>query len=392
MADDFTREDGISSNNPIFKDLVNELPLEEAEKLWWLSLDAVITSTSKNQTEQSLKDWLILFKTKGSSAVSISEISARMLDVPQPQVFLIDGVETAFSSAKMRGFVEGLFRFLSSIQSNPRLSQKVTVRLFIRTDLVRVAVENVEQQIEGRDLVISWDTQSILNFALTRICDLRWFNEKFKDTVQQISAQLARLAEGAVTEPECNEFLLEIFPNKIRRNNLLTLTFLKGYFSEGLGDTASFYPRIYDTFLRSIADPAMMGTRWASIQQIEDQRVAQPLIIAAHDYASTEYLKQVAAELKNLLRLPHSIPDNQQYVDNLIEAFRGLPTPFKLDLCVEQVHRKLAESFSRLEKEVVRDSLHQMKQVGIFENRPEYAGWWRAGRLFKTALGMKYVR
>ena len=127
------------------------------------------------------------------------------------------------------------------------------------------------------------------------------------------------------------------------------------------------------------------------MRQLEADRVAQPLIIAAHDYASKEYLTQVAAELKNLLRLSDQPSENQVRVERLIEAFAGLATPFELEKCVTQVHNTLSNVFE-IEKERVRDAMQQMKRVGIFEERPGYPGWWRAGRLFKNSLGMKYVR
>jgi len=391
VADDFPDENAIASSDPILKDMVDLLLANQAgEKLWWILLDSVSTQ-SVRPARETLRAWLDKVRRSSSAAISASDIAARIQHAQDNKVYLIDGVETAFNSVQMTTFVEGLFRFLSSTQSNPQLTQKLSVRLFVRTDLVRFAVENVEQQIEGKSLHLSWDTQSILNFALSRICDLDWFRTHFSTTTAKLDGELDRLEQGAVPESECNEILLEIFPSKIRRNNLYTLTFLKDYFSEGVGDSASFYPRIYDTFLRSIADPSLMRGAGARMTQIEDDRVAQPLIIAAHDYASKEYLTQVAAELKNLLRLSDQPIDNQVRVERLIEAFGGLATPFQLEVCLPQVHSKLSNSFP-IDREKVRDAMQQMKRVGIFEDRPGYPGWWRAGRLFKNALGMKYVR
>ena len=392
VADEFPNADAIVSSDTALKDLADLLLTHNAgEKLWWILL-ASVADPFNRKPRQTLLTWLEKIKLGGASTISVNDIAVGIQKDPAARVYLIDGVETAFNSAQMATFVEGLFRFLGSIQSNPQISRGITVRLFIRTDLVRFAVENVEQQIEGRSLPLSWDTQSILNFALSRICDLDWFRTHFSATAAKLDSELERLEHGAVPESECNEILLEIFPNKIRRNNLYTLTFLKDYFSEGVGEAASFYPRIYDTFLRGIADPdtVIRGTA-ARIPQLEEGRVAQPLIIAAHDNASKEYLTQVAAELKNLLRLSDRPTENQGRVERLIEAFAGLSTPFRLEGCVVEVHRALSNSFS-VEQQQVRDAMQQMKRVGIFEDRPGYPGWWRAGRLFKNALGMKYVR
>ena len=390
VADDFPNPDAILSSDPLIKDTSDCFPLTEAEKFWWVLLDAVSRGTEKTARE-ALEDWVTRLRARGPSEVSVHQISQSIEIWDKPRVFLIDGVETAFNAGKMAAFVAGLFRFLGAIQSNSRLSQKLTVRLFIRPDLARRAVENVEQQIEGRTLTLSWDTQSILNFALARMYELEWFQKQFPTSMRRIQENLERFEDGAVPEVECNEYLLEVFPQKIRRNNLLTLTFLKDYFSEGQGESASFYPRIYDSFLRSIADPSLMGTPSARVPQMEDARVAQSLIILAHDYASKEYLKTVAAELSNLLQLADQPHENQARVDNLIEAFSGLSTPFELDRCVEDASAKLRTSFD-IDHRAVRDALQQMKRIGIFEDRPGYAGWWRAGRLFKNALGMKYVR
>jgi tetraacyldisaccharide-1-P 4'-kinase len=127
------------------------------------------------------------------------------------------------------------------------------------------------------------------------------------------------------------------------------------------------------------------------MNQIEEDRVAQPLIIAAHDYASKEYLNQVVAELKNLVQLSANPKQNEDFVEVLISAFSGLPTPFEFDKCLNQVLPRF-EEHATVSRDRIRDALQLMKQVGIFEERPGYAGWWRVGRLFKTALGMKYVR
>ncbi len=365
VADDFPDQEVVKSADPMLKDITAQLGSADGEKLWWILLDATAAHPREGRRD-ALSEWLKKLKESGSSAVVISEISQRARTQSQGHAYLIDGVETAFNSIQMATFVEGLFRFLSSVQSDGQLAQSLIIRLFIRTDLVRRAVENVEQQIEGRSLILSWDTQSILNFALSRISELNWFRDEFPACTDQLRGQIDRLEKGAVPEGECNEFLLSIFPTKIRRNNLLTLTFLKDYFSEGIGDSASFYPRIYDTFLRSIADPSMIGPKAARMNQIDDNRIAQPLIIAAHDYASKEYLNQVVAELKNLVQLSIDPKTNEELVEVLISAFSGLPTPFEFDKCLNEIVPRF-EEHGKVSRDRVRDALQLMKRVGIFE-------------------------
>ena len=38
----------------------------------------------------------------------------------------------------------------------------------------------------------------------------------------------------------------------------------------------------------------------------------------------------------------------------------------------------------------IRNAIERMKNVGMFEDRPDYSGQLRVGRLFKSSLRMKY--
>lgn len=381
----------ISSADPLFLDIAAFLFKNDApDKLWWIALDCALSAPGTSVTD-SLQNWLTDLTTLGVSSIRTSDIARRLQLLEEPRVFLIDGVETAFTSVQMPVFVQGLFRFLGVIQANAQIANKVIIRLFLRTDLVQFGSENVEQQVDGRSLTLSWDTQSILNFALSRIAALPWFRKNFETTVKQIESKANLLSEGEVPSDECGEILLQVFPTNFRRNNLLTLTFLKTYFSEGEGDTASFYPRIYDAFLRGIDRPNLIGPSAVRLPQIEDGHVGQQLIVKAHDYASEQYLQQVAAELRNLVRLSDDVKENARRVEVLLPMFRGLPTPFKVSECLQAVHLRLSAEFN-VDRDAVKSALDEMKRVGIFEDRPGYGGWWRAGRLFKNALGMKYVR
>ncbi len=390
-AEDIGSDHSINSANSYFVDLRGLLFEKNAtDMLWWVILDCALRSPNENPDE-SLAKWIDLIRQGGATAVETSAIVERIHRLDSHRTLLIDGVETAFTSSQMLQFVQGLFRFLAFMQSNTTTSSKVTIRLFLRTDLATFTGENVEQQVDGRKLELSWDTQSIFNFALSRIAALDWFRSTFPDVVQELMDKSSLLEEGGMSVEDCSEILMRIFPHKYRRNNLLTITFLKTYFSEGEGEAASYYPRIYDAFLRGIDDPKLISAAAARLKRLEDGRVGQQLIVQAHDYASGQYLKQVAAELNNLVQLSDDQAENGRRVTALLPAFGGLPTPFEIDKCVTQVHEKLTSEFT-VDKERVKSALEQMKRVGIFEDRPNYSGWWRAGRLFKNALGMKYVR
>src|SRR5439155_1655713 len=112
------------------------------------------------------------------------------------RVFLIDGVETAFRSEQLLRGIEGLFKFLLTVQSDPALAESVMIRLFLRTDLARRAFQNVEQQIAGRELTLAWNTQAIFNFVLSRVASLQWFRDNFADQVSVIEKNAEELRNG----------------------------------------------------------------------------------------------------------------------------------------------------------------------------------------------------
>lgn len=361
------------------------------EQIWWNVLSAALTvsSTSAPSFELALKDALARIQQRGTNAVTATAVAESARAERRNRVFLIDGIETAFRAERLLRAVEGLFRFLLTVQTTPDFAESVTIRLFLRTDLARRASQNVEQQTAGRELTLAWDTKSIFNFMLSRIVQLPWFQTNFTNTVGEIEARLDEVRTGMLPEDECERLLLQVFPEKIRRNNLLTLTFLRTYFSDSASEAASYYPRIYDRFLQIIANPShQLKLDFAGDAQLENGRVSSPLIFAAHKEATQDYLAQVRGELEFLLELSNDPLENKRRVDALLQAFAGLPTPFILDSCVESLRQKL----SQLQEGQIRQALGQMKEVGMFEGRPGFHGQWRVGRLFKESLGMKYVR
>jgi MinD-like ATPase involved in chromosome partitioning or flagellar assembly len=390
VASDFRAESGIPSSDGAFKDLADSLN-NDPEKFWWAILGSALEIPSFPSREKllaSLNGFAERARLNGVNSIKIKDIISLAVQQSSKRVFLIDGIETAFLSSRLLVYLEALFKFLLSLQNDPKFDGKVMVRLFLRTDLARRAFQNVEQQITGRVIYLSWDTQSILNFVLSRIAALPWFTKAFPETVQKIHNQQDILISGNLSVEECDSLLSEVFPQKIRRNNLLTLTFLKTYFSDSASETTTYYPRIYDRFLQLINDPTDLGRQFTNISKLEEGRVSQSLIFAAHERAAKDYLQQVEAELVYLLQLAQDYSKNSHRVKELLQAFAGLPTPFNLDTCVQDLRSKL-QGVSEAE---IRAALVQMREVGIFEERPGYAGEWRVGRLFKASLGMKYVR
>ena len=128
--------------------------------------------------------------------------------------------------------------------------------------------------------------------------------------------------------------LLEVFPDRLRRFNLQTLTFLKTYFSDAAGDEearAAFYPRLFDAFLRYIAHPKDLPAGTVPANALEGGRVHQRLVLAAHEAASRKFLDEVKQELTVLLSLAKRPAENDQRVSQLVAAFDGLKTPFILE-------------------------------------------------------------
>lgn len=339
-----------------------------AEVFWWRLIRAALTV---GNTEEHLVDAL----EKDHSTRPLEDVIKLVTERPERRVFLIDGLETAFPLADTYAAIDALFRVWSTLDVDSRLSGKVRLRIFIRTDLARRGYENLEQTLYDRVLELVWDTQSILNFALSRIASMPWYEEHFRQAVDDIRERSALIREGQLDPSECDRYLLQIFPERVRQQNMLTTTFLRTWFSDDPSGQIGYFPRIYSRFLEAITEGHGVS------DAIEDGRVHHRLMLNAHEVATEDFLQQVKIELDNLVDL------QTPQVDRLLSAFRGRVTPFSLAHEVRELHE-----VTGLEAAAIRQALEQMKQLGVFEDRPGYSGDWRAGRLFKTSLGMLYKR
>ncbi|HRE16446.1 MAG TPA: hypothetical protein PLW86_05175 [Rhodocyclaceae bacterium] len=363
------------------------------KSFWWTLFHlAMETSTTNGDELQTKIDAFCSLPTEEQKAKAVAFASVRQFghSGKSRRYFLIDGIETAVSAANLRHFIEELLLFMLTIQSDSRLSSAVSVRLFLRTDLLRNATQNIEQQTSQRRLDLRWEQNDIFNFVLSRIERIAWFNIHFPAACDSIRAQLDTIKAGKLDAATYKKLLLAIFPEKLRRNNLQTLTFLETYFSDAGGDnleSASFYPRLFEAFLDQIAEVGIKRTE-RGLPTIDDGRVSHAVVLDAHAAASTAFIAEVTQELYGLLELNENALENRQLVDGLIAALEGRPTPFVLETLVEQ----LQTTIGTLEPRKIRDALQRMREIGIFESRPGYAGQWRAGRLYKSALKMKYVR
>ena len=162
---------GLQSNSPQFRDLTSR-HTGNPENLWWELLDAALDSSATTDRSfiVALRKKVSPNSPKRSTSVKISAIASKASDCPKKRVFLIDGVETAFRAADLPQFVEGLFRFILTIQSEPLFAKRIEIKLFLRTDLARNAIQNVEQQTDGRTLDLVWNAQAIFNLQFPVAC------------------------------------------------------------------------------------------------------------------------------------------------------------------------------------------------------------------------------
>ena len=390
VANDYL-EGGIQSGGTTFLSLLQTFA-GNYRSVWWTLLAAGLRAGTEAGDGAIVKAEVLKLLALDPSARERAidpkniEASLEFASAKTKRVFLIDGVETSVAAAQLRSFVESLFQFLASVQYSRILSNFISIRLFLRSDLYKSAAQNVEQQIEGSSLDLRWDRSSILNFAVARIASLEWFSKTFPDVRIDIGRKLPILARGGLSDADAEDLLLRIFPKSLERNKVKTTTFFSTYFSDAGGDSdskASFYPRLFDGFLREIDQQAAQG----SSDVLFAGRLSSDLVLRAYDVASASFLDEVRTELYNLVSLTSVDSQNRDAVNSLIDGFSGLQTPF----IVEEIVSKLQER-TGLEAERIREALVRLKQIGFFEDRPSFPGYWRTGRLYKAGLKMKYVR
>lgn len=363
------------------------------EKLWWNLLSAAIDAP-ETHTEVLAK----LFSKQMENPINDDPILPilKKIEGKPKRIFLIDGLETAFTAKLIFEYAEALFRFMQTVETDSRLSRHIHIKIFIRSDLVGRGFQNIEQQLNGKSLYLSWDTQKIFNFILSRISRIKWYKENFLSLITDIEEHRTEILKGSLPIEECESLLMRAFPEKIRRNNLATKTFLKTYFADSASDRPEistsdklrYYPRVFDKFLQVIAEPKPTERGSFQGQPIEDGKISQSLILIAHEAAAREYLSQLQSELNFLVNLSDDFSKNQTKIKNLLDAFEGLKTPFKLDECILELHSKV-DNIPQID---IRTAIERMKNLGMFEDRPDSPGQLRVGRLFKSSLRMKYVR
>jgi hypothetical protein len=377
VADDFSTSEGIRANLAELKVYASELR-DEPVRLWWMLFTAALElgTTDRTQLEHQLA---VL------SGLPLGALVQRARNAPasnKPRLFLLDGLETAFDQNQIINYIAALVQFISTVDGDDDWRSRARLQVYLRTDLALKGYENFEQLSQGRTLKLEWDAQAIMNFVLSRIVALEWFQKNFPLAIQKIRDVYPNVKVGAVEIGDAEALLLEIFPEKLRRLNLKMTTFMRTYFSDDPSGMTSFYPRIYDQFLLFIAENGTKKSQNDGLEgPLHDGRVSQQLIYAAHEKATEDFLGQVRSELRYLVTLDDTT------LDRLLTALRGTATPFRLEIRIREIAQQ-----TNISVEDVRAAFDQMLNIGVFEIREGYRGQWRVGRLFKSSLGMLYAR
>jgi len=352
------------------------------ESLWWSVLLAALQGVDTKSDDMRVRLSSIL--QLGETQSWLRQKVIQNLPMSNTRVFLIDGIETAFSSSEVYCYVEHLFRFMLAIQSDSQLNERVRIKLFLRTDLKAQGIQNLEQQIDGRLINLYWDYERILNFMLSRLPARSFFDTYFSETIQEIRRILPEVKAGEVSAEKSESILLEIFPRKLRRSNIQMTTFLRLHFADSSGSGPTYYPRVIDKFLETIDNEGRSHAENA----LDEGRVQQKLIIKAHEQAADDYMQQIQQELRFLIEFGQSsATDNQKYLAQWLNLFAGQKTPFE----VTEMETFLTSRMN-LDSGIARRCLGQMLSIGIFEKTEDNPNVWRAGRLFKSSLKMKYKR
>jgi len=392
VPDDSLEENGIRSGAPEILDAI-ESCVRRPEHFWLCLFNAGMQLRTTARAVLTSE-----FAKEIAASRPAGEIIASWQNSSPQRLFLLDSLETTFPSRHMPIFLDSLFRVLSLIEAESRVADRIKFRLFLRRDLAQPGfVQNIEQQLYGKALELSWDYQSILNFMLSRISQNEWYFTHFPELSLAIRAKDDVIREGGLRALECEQLLLMAFPSTVKRNNLSTATFLRTYFADsasergpadspGNDDVRRYYPRVFDDFLNEIPT-ILTDQNGTPLPALEGGKINQQRIFRAHEKAASNYLLGLKQELAYLVNLSPNLGENQTQIDRLLNAFDGRQTPFKIDVRVGE----LADA-TGIAPEAVRSALEKMKDVGMFESRPDYPGEWRAGRLFKSSLRMKYVR
>ncbi|QXH46032.1 AAA family ATPase [Pseudomonas xanthosomatis] len=360
---------------------------DEYEAFWWILVSARLEAERSNLEYKGILQKYSRLSKDELLAISLPHNVVEKLK-SRKITLLIDGLETAVPSTKLKNFVEGVLLCMNTVQNSSDIRQKLSIRLFIRVDLA-IGNQNIEQQTSGRKIDLYWDEQAQMNYVLACIASNPWAKEKFATTIESIEQHKHDIRLGKLATEACETYLMQIFPENLRRSNIKTITFIKTYFRDASSQDnehlATFYPRLFLNFTNSL---------FIQLQRIENPidengKVEQSSIFESYDTAATNFINDAKQELAHAIALDIDLSENLRKVNLILDALKGKPTPFTLDTLTQKIHSDIGGS---IKEDAIKEALRTMKDMGFFEQTPKDVSKWRAGRVYKSALKMKFVR
>ncbi|EKO3405928.1 hypothetical protein FNO25_002962 [Vibrio fluvialis] len=380
---------GILTSANMYLSRLVDLFIDDYQGFWWFLIYSRIKHSDSDENYLdfiSKSSYLNIEELKKcSDPISVSKI----LNSNTVQVLLIDGLETinGLKASKVKSFVSSLINCISVIHSNPELSRSIKIKLFARMDLVFSQTQNIEQQMEGKSVDLTWGEDSQLNFNLACIAGNECFKNKFPDFHSDLISNKHFITSSMLSISDCEDMLLRIFPDKLRRSNLKTTTFLKTYFRDASSASsehkATFYPRLFLNFINEL------GNSLKYDNNIVNGKISHSIIDLAYENAASSFLRDIRQELIFAIEFNDDYDKNVRMIESLLQHFNGRVTPFDLTEEIDEIFSSLDEQVS---KNAISVAMNTMKNMGIFEPTASDVSKWRAGRVYKSALKMKFLR
>lgn len=375
-----------NSSDTYIKTILSKID-DNYETFWWALISARLEAEKSNSQYKSvLQRYARLTYDQLAQDVSPLHVAEKLKN--RKINLLVDGLETAVPSTKLKRFVEGIILCMNTVQNSSDFRQRLSIRLFIRVDLA-IGSQNIEQQTSGRKIDLYWDEQAQMNYALACLASNSWVQQNFKKTITEIEKHKQDICLGKLSTEDCETFLLQIFPENLRRSNIKTITFIKTYFRDASSQDnehlATFYPRLFYNFIESL---------FYHLQKLktpvdENGKIEQSSIFESYDTAANNFINDAKQELAHAITLDEDLTENLRKVNLLLDALKGKATPFTLDSLTQKIHSDIDSSIT---EESIKSALRTMKDMGFFEQTPKDVSKWRAGRVYKSALKMKFVR
>lgn len=303
----------------------------------------------------------------------------------RPRLLLIDGLELAFPPEHTLKYIEALVRVVHTIRSTTPLRAAVRLQVFVRTDLIEQGYENFEQIAQGRRLDLTWDHGSALNLLLATVLVTPWFATNFPEAVAELKALDQQLRRAEVPIGVCEDGLEQIFSERSGVTSMLTRSFWRTYFTDDPAGRSGFYPRLLINFVAQVAKLVAEATDGSGLEKVRGKvRIAPWVLAQAHaEVTQGAFLQAVLSELRWLL--PKEL--RGEPLTQVVSALAGTATPFPLLKTATNIAKA-----TKVQPEDVSRIFSQMRTLGMFEPTEVDSKEWRATRLYRTALRMKFRR